>query len=691
MPFQISPGVNTSEIDLTTSVPVLSVSDGALAGVFRWGPLEERVTIDSESALVNRFGKPTNFNAETWFTAASFLAHGGALNIVRVANVTTTNTTIGAYTAIAIADGGSITNATLHNVKNDTDYDDKLATFDTDAMYIARFPGELGNSLKISVCDTVNSFSKTITLHSNNEIASNSSFNLTVGSNTATVLVGFSANGDITDANTSALATKAELAVGDIIVGGNSTIGTQYLKITSLGAVTTNSTIATFTIGLEDKYRLHTAYSANTIEQKWGYFNSVTAAPGTSEYVTAFGNTSAVDEVHVVISDENGAFTGVPGTILEVYEGLSRATDAKTEDGSSLYYKTVINERSQYVRWGYDRSTAVSATAANIATATSTKPAYISFTGGTDGYGESDTSVAVLAGGYDMFASAEDVDVAFILAGKSRATDGTYGETLPNYITDNICEIRKDCVAFISPTKEDVVNNAGDQATDIVNFRNALRSTSYAILDSGYKYMYDKYNDLYRWIPLNGDIAGLCAKVDTTNDPWWSPAGFNRGRIKNVVKLAYNPSKADRDTLYKNGVNPVVTFPGEGTLLFGDKTLLTKPSAFDRINVRRLFIVLEKSISTAAKYTMFDFNDAFTRAQFRNMIIPYLRDIQGRRGITDFRVVCDESNNTAEVIDRGEFIGDIYIKPARSINFIQLNFVAVRTGVAFSEVVGTFG
>jgi phage tail sheath protein FI len=246
-------------------------------------------------------------------------------------------------------------------------------------------------------------------------------------------------------------------------------------------------------------------------------------------------------------------------------------------------------------------------------------------------------------------------------------------------------------MAFISPPRSTVVNNIGEITTDLTSFRNSITSTSYAVIDSGYKYMYDRYNDLYRYVPLNGDIAGLVVRTDTTRDPWYSPAGFNRGIIKNTVKLAYNPSKADRDILYKAGINPVVTFPGQGTLLYGDKTALAKPSAFDRINVRRLFITLEKAIATAAKYTLFEFNDTFTRAQFRNLVEPFLRDVQGRRGIYDYRVVCDETNNTAEVIDRNEFVGDIYIKPAKSINFIQLNFVAVRTGVEFSEIVGQFG
>jgi phage tail sheath protein FI len=282
--------------------------------------------------------------------------------------------------------------------------------------------------------------------------------------------------------------------------------------------------------------------------------------------------------------------------------------------------------------------------------------------------------------------NANEADISLILQGKARG--GDRGQQLGNYIIDNICEHRKDCVAFLSPNFDSVINNLYQEVDDVIAFRNAITSTSYAVIDSGYKYMYDRYNDVYRWVPLNGDIAGLCARTDDTNDPWWSPAGYNRGIIKNVVKLAYNPSEAERDSLYKSDVNPVINVVGAGTLLFGDKTALGKPSAFDRINVRRLFIVLEKAISLAAKYTLFEFNDEFTRTQFRNLIEPYLRDVQGRRGIYDFRVVCDETNNTPEVIDSNRFIGDIYIKPARSINFIQLNFIAVRTGVAFNEIIG---
>ena len=287
-----------------------------------------------------------------------------------------------------------------------------------------------------------------------------------------------------------------------------------------------------------------------------------------------------------------------------------------------------------------------------------------------------------------MYKSAEDVDVSLILTGKS--VGGTNGEGLGKYIVDNIAESRKDCVVFISPERGDVVNNSGSEADDIIAFRNSLSNSSYAFLDSGYKYAYDKYNDVYTYVPLNGDVAGLAVKTDELRDAWFSPAGFNRGQVKNIIKLPYNPKKADRDVLYQADINPIVTFPGQGTVLFGDKTLLGKPSAFDRINVRRLFIVLEKAIATASKFTLFEFNDSFTRSQFKNLVEPFLRDVQGRRGIYDFKVVCDETNNTGEVIDGNRFVGDIYIKPAKSINFIQLNVVAVRSGVEFSEIVGQF-
>ena len=706
MPFQVSPGVNVSEIDLTTVVPAVSSTEGALAGVFRWGPVGQRTLIDSEANLAGRFGKPTNLNAETFFTAANFLSYGNKLFVVRTANTTSTDTSILARNAVA--NTNSLTNfangqasAAALVVKNEDHYEaneSSLSSFDSDALYVARFPGELGNSLKISVCDSeaAYSFSNTIANGDANvdATATRSFVHGQIGNSTIRVYVANSATGSLSEANTRATALIARLSVGDFIEIGNTTLGKQKMKVVSFDPDSSTNTAnasnsyAYFDIVTDSPYSLAAELKSSTFARYWEYHNAVDTAPGVSTYQSLQGNASATDELHVVVADENGKVTGVPGTILEVFANVSRATDAKTPEGATNYYKNVVNQNSNYVWWLNDRTGAASGVGSALADPSTTKPLTLSMQGGTDGSDETALAVGTVLGGYDLFKSAEEVDVSLILTGKSRG--GTHGEQIANYLIDNIAETRKDCVVFVSPDKADVVSNVGDESTDVVEFRNALRSTSYAVLDSGYKYQYDKYNDLYRWVPLNGDTAGLCVRTDDTRDPWFSPAGFNRGQIKNIVKLAYNPQKADRDILYKSGVNPVVTFPGQGTVLYGDKTLLAKPSAFDRINVRRLFIVLEKAIATAAKFTLFEFNDDFTRAQFRNLVEPFLRDVQGRRGIYDFKVVCDTTNNTGEVIDRNEFIGDIYIKPAKSINFIQLNFVAVRTGVEFSEVVGQF-
>ena len=676
MAFQVSPGVNVTEIDLTTIVPAVSTSTGAIAGLFQWGPVNERIMVDSEKYLQSRFGSPTNLNAETWFTAASFLGYGNSLYVVRA-------TPSDVYSAFA--NTGAATANVQNTIYNETDYINRETSVDTNIAYLAKFPGAYGNSLRISVCDTANAYGQAISI-TNSTATGTISFN--VGSNTAVVFV----SNSVSDAAANAMATLAlsSISTNDLILAGNSSIGTQYLKVQTVdGSYNSNSSGYYFGVHLADKYSLSTNATSDTINRNWEFHNLVDSAPGTSTYVQQFGNTAAKDELHVVVVDKGGKFTGVPGTILEVYKGVSRATDSKTLDGSTNYYKNVINQQSQYVWWANDLPNSVSNTAATVVSSTNNSALNLQFVGGSDGASnESTVSVGTITSGYDYFASAEDVDISLLLTGK--AIGGQYGEQLPNYLIDNIALKRLDCVVFVSPGKSTVVNNVGYESTTMVAFRNLSRDTSYGVLDSGYKYMYDRYNDLYRWIPLNGDIAGLCARTDEKLDAWYSPAGFNRGAIKNIVKLAFNPRKADRDTLYKNGINPVVTFPGQGTILYGDKTMQSKPSAFDRINVRRLFIVLEKAISTASKYTLFEFNDAFTRAQFKNLITPFLRTVKGRRGIYDFLVKCDDTNNTPEIIDANQFVGDIYIKPARAINFIQLNFVAVGTGVQFTEVVGKF-
>jgi len=424
---------------------------------------------------------------------------------------------------------------------------------------------------------------------------------------------------------------------------------------------------------------LKVSIADGNVFSSWLYANSFDATPGTSTYVSNKGGSN--DELHVAVIDEDGLFTGTAGSVLETFAFASKAFDAKKSDGTSAYYKDVVNTQSAYVWWtGHTANVTGTGTAwGSAANATSyanlTSNVTVSLSGGAGNVPSDGNVISGLA----TFANDEAFDISLLPLGAASSTVVTYA-------INSVAEVRKDCIVFASPELSDVVNNAGTEATDVVAFRNSLPSSSYAVLDSGWKYQYDRYNDVYRWIPLNGDTAGLAVRTDFVADPWFSPAGFNRGQVKNVVKLAYSPSKTDRDTLYKAGINPVVTFPGNGTVLYGDKTLLAKPSAFDRINVRRLFIVLEKAIATAAKFQLFEFNDPFTRAQFRNLVEPFLRDVQGRRGITDFKVVCDESNNTAQVIDTNNFVADIFIKPARAINFIQLNFIATRSGISFEEV-----
>lgn len=675
--FKISPQVVVSEIDASTGVPSVSASEAAIAGVFRWGPVGKRVLVTSESELVSRFGKPSNLNAETWFTAANFLAYGNTLHVSRASTGTA---------ALAVFAGSTAPNAATQTINNEDHYNSGAVTFSANVGYVSKYPGDLGNSLRVSVCDSAAAFNTDLELVANSDISATSNVAFTVGSTTATVSIGFDGAGTQATANAQAHAINTSLQVGDNILVGNTTIGTQYVKIAAVGAVSGNSTISTFNLTLAEPYRLHTAWSSDSINRFWE-FHSLATSPTTSDYVENFGNTSAIDEVHLVIVDEGGKFTGVPGQILEVYRNLSRATDAKSGDGEDSYYKTVINSKSRYLWWANDRTGSASATAANVASSTSTKPMSIRLTNGTDGDDESAIALAKLAAAYDLFADPKEVDVSLVLAGKARQADGA---TMVNYLIDNISDKRKDCVVFASVPKHTVVDNAGSELDDMVAFADSLRPSSYAFLDSGYKKQYDKYNDILRWVPLNGDVAGLAARTDHDRDPWWSFAGLNRGNIKNVFALAYNAPDGARDTLSKKSINAVISEKGEGTYLFDDRTLLKKNSAFRAINVRRLFIILEKAIATDAKYMLFEFNDEFTRAAFRNRVVPFLRDIMGRRGILDFQVICDESNNTDEVIQREEFVGDIYIKPARAIRGIQLNFVAVRGSVEFSEIVGQF-
>jgi hypothetical protein len=633
MAFQLSPGLNISEIDLTTIVPSIATSTGGVAGNFNWGPIGEVTTITDEVRLVDRFGKPDSTNYEYWFSAANFLAYANNLKVVRAANTTSTLN--------ATANGSGVL------IKNESDYaaTRETATNTAYGPFGARYAGAYGNSLRISICPSTQAFSSNLTV--TDSLRANA-----VTSGDTVINVNGTAN------------AAANVYPGDSVsVDG----GTTYIRVASVNA--TAIVVAT---------ALSTVAANTPVLRKWQYADQFGVAPGTSDF--ASDNNGVADEMHVIVIDEDAKFSGVANTVLEKYAFVSKASDALTNEGASNYYKTVINNKSKYVWWLTHQpggtnwgNTSVSTTFTNINT-----PFSASMSAGADGtIGNTEVTSA-----YNQFAGEDAVQLSLLISGPGNATIAAS--------LISLVESRKDCMVFLSPTKTSVVNNAGAEAASILSFRAGLASSSYAVLDSGYKYQYDKYNDVYRWVPLNGDIAGVCARTDQDRDPWYSPGGSTRGSIKNVIKLAWNPTKADRDNLYVQGINPVVTFQGEGTILFGDKTMLNRPSVFDRINVRRLFIVLETTIARAARSTMFEFNDQFTRAQFVNLVEPFLRDVKGRRGITDFRVVCDATNNTPDIVDNNQFVGDLYIKPARSINFIQLNFVAVRTGVSFEEIVGKF-
>lgn len=469
--------------------------------------------------------------------------------------------------------------------------------------------------------------------------------------------------------------TNANSGGGSLVIKNND----HYDDVTKTGL---GSWGAKYPGTLGNSIEVQVCSANNTAWAAFDHASLFDNAPGTSEYAQGLGSTG--DEMHIVVIDSAGAWTGTPGTVLEKFSAVSQASDARKADGTTNYYADVINGSSAYIWFlshdallsnaGNDASGRVA-----YATATSVMGDGVNLTGGSDDNSPTDGE---LLNGFNLFADAETVDVNLLIGGAASVT-------LANNLIA-LAEARKDVMVFLSPPISATVGTL-TPVSDVMDHVNALTSTSYAVMDSTALKIYDKYKDVFRWIPACGHTAGLCAKTDQTNDAWWSPAGYTRGQLLGITKIALNPKKADRDTLYKGRVNPIVSFPGEGTILFGDKTMLAKPSAFDRINVRRLFIVLEKAVATAAKYQLFEFNDEFTRAMFKNMVEPFMRDVKGRRGVTDFLVVCDSTNNTGEVVDRNEFVADIYIKPARSINFISLNFIATRTGVDFAEIVGKTG
>ena len=774
MAFQVSPGVATAEIDLTTRVPIPSLSQAAMCMISKWGPIHEIVTVSSEDGLVENFGKPNGDNFQNWLNGANFLNYANTLRVVRTANTSEANN--------AVSNG----NAVL--VKNDAQYQNTASLSGTGTSgrtWIAKHAGSLGNSLKTSICVATRANTQVqdniISLAPNTDIELDGTF--TVGSDKSVTATTASAGkvdeqleiGDVilnqttsevaivtavtnSSSFTASVNSDASMTAGSTVTitrmkrsafsepsrnmmgvidgtAGASTIsGTNtrfQLQLHRGDIITVNDgtgnikrrivTISSDTLATVDE-PFTLSFANKTYSREWEFNGDFEKEPLTSDYAYKItGSKNVNDEIHVVLVDEEGDWTGTKDvrganrllskSVLETYPAMSVANGAISSTGESIYYKDYVNDHSNYIRWGDHagegdavvrtseggdnticlnwgstlesslnalgnplannqfRGTFGALTQANgIITE--------SFSGGNNGSTVSDADYII---GWKELTDPNKVDISFLLSGEA-------SNTLATFLIQEVAESRKDCVAFISPESSDVVNQTGSEVTNAVDRRNGLPSSSYGVMDGNYKYMLDRFNGVFRYVPLNGDIAGLCASADNIN-PYISPAGFNRGNVKNVTKLAFDPTRTNRDDLYVKGINPVVSFPGQGTVLFGDKTLLAKPSAFDRINVRRLFIILEKAIANAAQFSLFEFNDDFSRAQFVSQIEPFLRDVQSRRGILDFKVVCDSTNNPPSVVDRNEFRGDIFIKPSRSINFISLNFVAVASGVEFSEVV----
>ena len=706
MSFPISPGVNVREIDLTTGTPVVSTSIGACVGQFTWGPVDERVLITSEVNLRDTFSKPNDNNFVHYYTAANFLSYSNNLRVCRV------------------TDDDNAKNATTDGVgklvKNDVDYvsmdPDQGGGADATAnrFWIARFPGELGNSIGISICpadkmgadltgiinvtgtamtgtdtafDTELEAGDVITLSAVDYViasvtdATNAVLKYapadqsgvlgvrktrTNFEKTVTGTVSMTANSNTVSGDSSNFTN--EIFVGDTIIIGTNTA--EVIAVTNDTSITLNGPISPSAIP-----------GGTSMDSRWRFALNFDRPPTTSEFaVTA---NSVNDEAHVVVYDYRGRWTTVEDEVLEAFDSLSVAKNAKSPEGASIYYKNRINDTSKYIRfvkhqtgptnWGDKAEDNVF----DLVKGTY----YYEMNGGADG---DNVSVGDLQLGWDLFNDPNTIEVSLLMQGQAPEGDGA---TLANYII-NIAEQRKDAVALISPEFSDVVLVPGSEVRNLKTFRTSIKSSTYAILDTGYGYQYDKYNDTYRWVPLNGDIAGICARTDTNADTWFSPAGLQRGLLNSPIKLAFNPVQAQRDELYRIGYNSVVSFPGQGIIMFGDKTLSPKPSAFDRINVRRLFIYIEKVIGESARSILFQFNTDFTRSQFTSAVEGFLQGIQAGQGVTDFAVVCDDTNNTPDIIDSNKFVADIFVKPTKSINFIRLSFVAVRSGVSFDEAIG---
>jgi len=746
MAFQVSPGVEVKEIDLTNVIPAVSTSIGGYAGRFRWGPIDEISLIGSENELANKFGKPNATYARSFFEGASFLQYGNALRVVRAEETDVINASSGSKatslkslaidtTAVteldAISDGDNILDNFLVTSNDATDtvptLENPLYVIDTIVLAAADSP--IGVSSSGYSAEDVSSFTiagKAIQVEvdtvSGDDPDTISLTTLSAGQKfTVSELKGLTAANMLSIPTTNVSGTGTGLSVDitfklssiTISDGGLGLDGsTLAFKANKQDASSTEVTVTSgFTATLatagdsdlqiiknddafdnvksgltDDVYSRYAGALGNKtrvyILNSVNFGGSFTGADGNT-FAAASNFDAAPDatnEVHILVTTTAKEFTGdnseATELVVENWPFLGVSSTAKAADGSNNYYSDVINARSQ---WIY-----VPSAITNVATLSATNGTF-GLSGGLDG--SATRNDGMVKNALALLSDAETVDVSLLFAESD--SDGV--GTISNEVLD-IAKTRKDCVGFVSPPVADTKGVAGGNAlTNVLEYRNNTLTSgtdSYGVIGSTSLYIYDKYNDAFIHIGSQGHLAGLCANTDGVAAPWFSPAGFNRGNFRSVAKVDFNPSKIQRDELYKAGVNPITAFPGQGIVLFGDKTLQAKPSAFDRINVRRLFIVLEKAIATAAKFQLFELNDEFTRATFRNAVEPFLRDVQGRRGITDFLVICDDTNNTGQVIDTNRFVADIFIKPARSINFITLSFIATRTGVDFAEVVG---
>ena len=724
MPINLaSPGILVREVDLTIGrVDTATDKTAAIVAAFSKGPVNIPTTVENEADLIDLFGEPTATDSqyEDWMVASSYLSYGGVLSVVRADDDDLKNAFAGVTT----------TSIKIRSVEDYTNngYDENIIT---DVVVAARNPGSWGNDVKVCIIDNV--ADQILTVGSGHTAVVGMGISMPVpsatyqiGAGSTTTLDGFY-KGIVTEADidgqisvkfiSHVSAAGTETAKDYEPLGTFSFPGTGTLSLLQVG---TGTIVGTESVTAQkDWYDQQTVQLTNSTIQ----WSQLADRPGTSNFAAA--RSSRFDEVHVVVIDDKGTITGNAGTILEKNLNLSKAKDAEFSAGSPSYWRKFILNSSKTIFAGGSGNLGITTTNivgvttnkfsahstdngwdqdaqgisfAGIGATTLTLAGGKNYDGGTDydAVGSASVPLSGLVGGYELFENTEEFDIDFLLMGSgSMSREDT--QALSSKLI-SIAEIRKDTVAFISPNRGSVlddtlgsaqIKSSSDITDNLVKYYSPIPSSSYAVFDTGYKYMYDRFADTFRYVPMNGDIAGTCARNDINNFPWFSPAGTARGSILNAVKLAYNPSQIQRDKLYSNRINPIIFSPGAGIILFGDKTGLGKASAFDRINVRRLFIFLEDAISAAARDQLFEFNDEITRTNFVNIVEPFLRDVQSKRGVTDFRVVCDETNNTAAVIDNNEFVADIFIKPNRSINFIGLTFVATRTGISFEEVIGT--